>query len=274
MIINYETDKINNALHDFYNSTGITIDLLKADFSSVSKASYEFNNYCKCIQSTSAGKKTCHMSDIYLLKKSQQSKKTEMHVCQAGLVDVSVPIIYNEEIIGYIIFGQMKITDDFASQKDYIRNLNLDISEMENYYNLIPLYDTEKVHSISNIASMLIKYILLENMLKPDLNESIQKAVSFINDNIAEELSIKYISKSINVSKSVLYKKFHDHFSCTVSEYINKRRIEKSIDLLKNTDLSIEDISQKVGYSNASYYSKIFKRLNGVSPLKYKKNVK
>ena len=89
----------------------------------------------------------------------------------------------------------------------------------------------------------------------------------------AKEISVISISKSINVSKSVLYKNFHTHFNCTVSEYINTKRIEKSLELIAKTDMSIEEISQNVGFSTASYFSKIFKKQMGTSPLKYKKNL-
>ncbi|MBQ6938199.1 MAG: helix-turn-helix transcriptional regulator [Clostridia bacterium] len=144
---------------------------------------------------------------------------------------------------------------------------------MEKYYNDIAAFNSEKIQSVSNIAGMLAKHLLLENMLKPDFDENMQKAVAFINENLCGDLSIRSISKNINVSKSVLYKRFHACFNCTVSEYINTRRVEKSIELLTRTDLSIEEISQKVGFASASYFSKIFKKEKGVSPLNYKKRV-
>ncbi len=271
MIVNYDIQKINAALQDFYNATGINMDLLKADFSYVSFNHRGNECYCQSIQKTEAGKKACALSDECLLKKCQESKKPEMHVCHAGLVDVAVPILYEDIIIGYIILGQMKADTDFSALTDYISELGLDITEMETYFSEISFFDSGKIQSVSNIASMLVKHILLENMLKPAFDENMQKAVTFINENLENDLSIRSISKSINVSKSVLYKRFHACFNCTVSEYINIKRVEKSIELLTKTDLSIEEISQKSGFASASYYSKIFKKLKGVAPLKYKK---
>jgi len=142
---------------------------------------------------------------------------------------------------------------------------------MNKLYDSIELYDSEKIESVSNIAAMLIKYILLENMLKPDVNPSIQKAVNYINGNLSDNLTIKSITKNANVSKSVLYKNFHEEFGCTVSEFINRKRIENAKLLLKKSELSVEDISQRLGYSNASYFSKMFKKCEGISPLKYRK---
>ncbi len=272
MIINYDIKKINAALEDFYKATDINIDLLKADFSFVSGRSHRKNTgYCYCVQNTNAGKVACHQSDIELLEKCRETKKIQMHICHAGLIDAAAPILYNDVIIGYIIFGEMRANTDFSKIKSYLTSLGLDSDEMEKYYDAIPLFEPDRIQSVSNIMIMLTKYLLLENMLKPHFDERIQRVIAYINENLTEELSIQKISKNTNVSKSVLYERFHETFNCTVSEYISEKRIELSCDFLIKTDLSVEYIAQKVGFSGASYYGKIFKRLKGTTPLKYRK---
>lgn len=273
MIVDYDISKINAVLQDFYNATGINIDLLKADFSYVSFNHRGNESYCQTIRNTDAGQKACLLSDSCLLERCKKSKKPEMHICHAGLVDVAVPILYEDVIIGYIIFGQMKADTDFAAFQDYIEKLGLNAAQMHAYYREISFFDTGKIQSVSNIASMLVKHILLENMLKPAFDESMQKAVAYINEHLEDDLSIYTISQNINVSKSVLYKKFHACFQCTVSEYVNNRRIERSVELLASSDLSIEEIAQKTGFSSTSYYTKMFKKQKGLPPLKYKKSL-
>lgn len=273
MIIDYDISKINTVLQDFYNATGINMDLLKADFSYVTFNHRGNECYCHAIQNTEAGKKACFLSDACLLEKCKSTKKPQMHVCHAGLVDIVVPILYEDIIIGYIIFGQLKMENHFSAFENYIADLGLDIEEMKNYYAEIASFDSGKIQSISNIAGMLVKHILLENMLKPAFDENIQKAVAYIHENLERDLSIQSISQSIHVSKSVLYKKFHACFHCTLSEYINCKRVEKSIELLTKTDLSIEEIAQRSGFSSTSYYTKTFKRIKGIPPLRYKKNM-
>lgn len=272
MIVNYDIQKIRAALKDFYNATGINMDLFKTDLSAVSNRNqWESNRYCKCVQDTAEGKKACQLADAQLLARCRESRQLEMHVCHAGLVDVAVPILYNETLLGYIIFGQMKNDTDFAAAQNYLSGLGLDTQTMHTYFEDIPFFDSEKIQSVVRIASMLVKHILLENMLKPDYDESVQKAVAFINENLERDLSVKIISKGAGVSKSVLYKRFHACFDCTVSEYINIRRVERAAQLLKKTDLSVEQISQQVGFTNASYFSKTFKKQMGIAPLKYRK---
>lgn len=271
MTVEYNTRKINTMLQDFYNATGIDMDLLKADFTPASTHRLRNNLYCSVIHSTIPGKQACKASDAQLLKLCAATGQTQTHICHAGLVDVAIPIIYNEIILGYIIFGRMKPNRDFSALTDYISALGLDPSAAEDAYRQIPFFDEDKIKSLSNIATLMVKYILLENMLTPKATGSIEKAVAYIQNNLHRELSIQDICRSSNLSKTLLYGAFHQRFHCTVSGYINGQRVERSMELLSKTDMSMEDISQKVGFSSASYYSKIFKKHTGISPLQYRK---
>ena len=55
-------------------------------------------------------------------------------------------------------------------------------------------------------------------------------------------------------------------------DYVTRIRIRKAIELLRDADLKIYEIAQKVGYSSQHYFSSAFKRVLGVSPLEYRKN--
>lgn len=271
MIVNYDIPKINQCLQDFYNATGINMDLLKDDFSFVGERSYwEDKHYCKAIQGTEKGYRACRLSDASLLEKSKKSKKAEMHICHAGLMDFSVPILYGDEIIGYLIFGQIRTDTDFCALRDYILSLGLDQKEMKSFYEEISFFKEDVIKSISNIAEILVKHILLENMLRPNFDDNIQRAINYINENLENDLTIQSISKNTNISKSALYRKFQSCFNSTVGEYINDKRIEKASVLLKTADLSIEEVSVLTGFSSGSYFSKMFKKKTGLSPLKYK----
>ena len=271
MKLNYDTNKINSALQDFYNATGINIRLLDKEFSAISYRINADNVYCKCIKGTPNGIKSCTASDRILFEKCRKSKKPEIHICHAGLVDIAIPLLYNDEVLGYTILGQIKKDTDFSDVEEYVTSLGLNPNEAKKLYNSLNPYDSDKIQSIQNIALMLTKYLLLENCLKPYSNQNIELAVEYINDNLEKPLSIQSISKNINLSKSALYKYFHNHFGCTVNGYINTRRIEKSLKLLEETDLSIEQISQKIGFSSCAYYTRIFKKEKGITPLKFRK---
>ncbi len=261
MLIHYDIPKINKVLDDFYNATGTRIDLFSDSFAPISYSGHEICGYCHKIQQSAANKVACVKFDNMLLQKSRSSQKTERDICPFGLLNIVSPIIYENTAIGYLFFGQMKTNP--ALPKELMTDRK-DFEELK----LLTLSQTE---SIANLAEILIGHILTENMLKPDAAEVLTRAVAYIEENLEKDLSIKQISKSINVSKSVLYSKFHARFNCTIGEFISKKRVERSAELLTKTSKSIEEISQKCGFSSASYFTKTFKKMMGVTPLKFKK---
>jgi AraC-like DNA-binding protein len=142
---------------------------------------------------------------------------------------------------------------------------------MKEYYDELVLFDEGKITSIINIALMLAKYILLEKMLYSVTNDCVDRVVHYISENLSEPFSIKKLSAAVGYSSSEIYKSFHKYHHCTVGEYVTKSRIEYSRGLLLETDLSVEEISVKCGFSSAPYFSKKFKELMGISPVKYRK---
>ena len=163
---------------------------------------------------------------------------------------------------------------DFEEIKTRIEKYSVNISKMENYYKSLSYFDYDRIESIAKIATMLTKYIMLENMLKPSSGKNIETVVSFIENNLQDNLTVEYISQNVNISKSVIYKAFREYFNCTLKEFVNNKRIEKSVKLLTETDMLIEEIAQTTGFSSSAYFASLFKKEKRISPLKFRKNIK
>lgn len=272
MLINYDVNKINDILYDFYNTTGTRLDLFSNSFEQISSGQYGICDFCKYVQKDESCKQICTAFDNMLMQKSSKSMQAERDICPFGLMNVVAPIIYNGESLGYFFFGQMKTLPQYSEPDSGAIKHSLDRVSLKMHYTSLQLFEIERIKSISNLAEIVLKHLLTENILKFDYDETLQKALTYIDTNLEKDLSIKSISKGINVSKSALYSKFHTLLDCTIGEYVNKKRIEKSTQMLIDTNMSIEEVSQKTGFSSASYYTKIFKQHMGITPLKYKKS--
>lgn len=228
--------------------------------------------FCREIQKTDKGRLLCRSCDISLLEKCKKSKSAETHICHAGLIDIAIPIVLNGDIIGFNILGQLKTKKSFCEIYENVKSVCKNEEKLREYYDELTIYDEEKICDVITVSTAFSKYLFMENIFK--LNSSLEKACFYIKNNLKEELSIQSLEKNTGISKSTLYKYFKLHYNCTVGEYINKIRIEKSAELLLNADLSMDEIAESVGFSSASYYSKVFKKFYGISPLKYKKENK
>jgi YesN/AraC family two-component response regulator len=99
---------------------------------------------------------------------------------------------------------------------------------------------------------------------------NMQKILRYIDTHYSNpDLSVSSIAEEFFYVPSYLTRLFKKYASVNPSKYITQIRLEKSVDLLANKELSIEQISILVGYKNPFYFSKEFKRRYGVPPSKY-----
>lgn len=101
-------------------------------------------------------------------------------------------------------------------------------------------------------------------------NFHIRKAIDYIFDNFNEPLSLNDMAKYLGLNKSYFSHLFKRETGKTYSQFVNQVRVEKSKELMVHTNLSLLEIALSVGYNNQNYYNIAFKRITGVTPLKYR----
>ncbi|MDO5516505.1 MAG: response regulator [Clostridium sp.] len=99
----------------------------------------------------------------------------------------------------------------------------------------------------------------------------IKRIIDYIVSDYDGKISIEDISYELNISPSYLSRKFKEQTSNTFHEFLNKYRIQKSIELLKSGDYKVYEISDKVGFCDYKHFSSVFKKYMYYSPSEYLK---
>ena len=99
----------------------------------------------------------------------------------------------------------------------------------------------------------------------------VQNVRRIINSNLEKEISIEELACKVNLNRTTLQKIFKEMYGLTVNEYRTKARLQLAKNLLVSTDLSITEIAGRCGYANASKFSEVFKRNEGVLPKDWRK---
>lgn len=102
----------------------------------------------------------------------------------------------------------------------------------------------------------------------------IKEAITYIEGNYQNDISIEDIAKIVGVNRSYFGKIFHNAIGQSPQEFLSNYRMIKATELLKLTSLSIADIGHAVGYENQLHFSRAFKNIYGVSPLHWRKEHK
>lgn len=101
----------------------------------------------------------------------------------------------------------------------------------------------------------------------PEIGEKLKK---YIDENFNNpDLTLDYISKEFSYNKKYLSKVFKEEFKINYSDYLNQIRIQNACSLIERGMESVQDIAHISGFSDALYFSKVFKGLIGVSPRKH-----
>lgn len=98
----------------------------------------------------------------------------------------------------------------------------------------------------------------------------IYKAINYIKQNYMKKISLEEVASHVYLSPSYFSKIFKDDVKLNFNTYLNYVRIEMSKKLLLDDTIPLVDVSSLVGYEDQSYFSKVFKKITGVSPGKYR----
>lgn len=266
--LKFNREKLNLVLQDFCALTDVSVAVTDESFKSIAECSKTPPRFCMEIQKSFEGASMCECSDISLLKRCRESRTAESHICHAGILDAAVPIIKSSKIIGYVLIGRMRVLD---FDENRIIRFKSNVSNMKELYYDIAEHSEKQIQSMLRLATMIVSFILTNNIISVEADEFAAIADSFIETNINSELTVGRFCKELNVSKNVLYEKFRNSFGTTVNDYITTKRLEKGKELLLNTDMPISLIADKCGFGSYTYFSTLFKRENGVSPVLYRK---
>jgi AraC family transcriptional regulator, melibiose operon regulatory protein len=97
--------------------------------------------------------------------------------------------------------------------------------------------------------------------------------MSYIQKHYSEELSLDELSATVNLSKSECCRLFKRTTGNTPFEYLLAYRIKQSISMMESGNKSIGEIASLTGFNSFSYYSVCFKKITGMTPKQYRKNI-
>ena len=118
-----------------------------------------------------------------------------------------------------------------------------------------------------------ITFINIQNneVLSDNLNDTlIKEAIKFIDKNYNQSINLELVADYVHLNPQYFSRYFKSKVGINFIDYLCNYRIKKAKDLLLNTDNNITEISQKIGYFDSSYFSKVFFKSVGMTPHKFR----
>ena len=105
-------------------------------------------------------------------------------------------------------------------------------------------------------------------------SETVELAVKFISDNFYKKISLADVAEYVGLSSGYLQKLFNRERQTSVIEYLLRYRVEQSCKLLIESDKTISEISDVIGFSDIKNFHYAFKRITGITPNEYRRTHK
>jgi len=133
---------------------------------------------------------------------------------------------------------------------------------------------TDAYYASSKAYQFIMEMYRFARNIEEVENFSIQitKALSFIQSNYHEPITLDDIADAAGYSRFYFIKQFKRKLKMPPMQYLMKIRIQKAVELLRSTNSSVSDIAYKVGFSNANYFNKVFRKTIGVSAGAFREN--
>lgn len=244
-------------------------------------------HYCAFCERTRAlpdGRKNCEKSDkTEAVSLAKQYKEPFFFECHMGMKELVIPLLLKKELIGILFVGQCRIQgDNYRSiiQKNAQR-LDGNAEEMLHLFEQLPIISQNDLLNIGKILSKYFDAKVLTNQLltleiaAADSNKGLAYLMrDYINANYGYNITSKSIADKFFVNHSYASRCFSQEHGITLTEYIHKVRIDRAKILLYSTNAPVSNIALNVGYIDANYFSRIFKKQVSLSPQEYRKSYK
>ncbi|MBO5879958.1 MAG: PocR ligand-binding domain-containing protein [Clostridia bacterium] len=267
-----KSEEIVSVLQELYNISGFRISLHGMNFEEI--AAYPKNPLpiCARIHGTKGELAKCKSEDAELCKQVRNSQKTIIRKCRYGLTEVICPLHSLGSPSGYLMMGQLKDeTVDDRSIADRLCAIGISEAEATELVSSIQVVSIEKTASLAKIMTICAEYLTLINALQGSKPSTAELTRLYIYENFREKINMKDICAALGRTKSALCPTFREKYGITVMDYLTELRIEEAKRMLHETDMTIAEIAEGVGFSDTSYFSKVFQKNCSLSPSQFRK---
>ena len=267
-------DKLYEVFKDFYNLTKFKIVLF--DNSRMVVASYPEGmcRFCDEVRRSPHLAKRCFACDKLGFDTVDKTGKPYIYRCHMAATEAIAPIFAGEETVGYLMFGQIINTDKGEIQKiaDLVNKEN-SICISSDMIDEMRYVDEEYLRSAVNMMSLCASYLYTAEIVVKDSDILAYRIAKYVEENI-KEVSLLSICKRFYISRSRLYSVASENFHLGISDYIREKRLSLAKKLLLSSDKSVSEIAEDIGMKNTNYFIRIFKRQEGITPLKYREKMR
>ena len=263
--------EIVSVLCDLHKITGFRMSLHNADFEEIAAYPAEPTDFCAYVHSLPGEFQKCCECDRSGSQTALALGRAHCYHCRFGLTEVASPLYSFGILTGFLMMGQVVIGAPPACES--VHKILPEREFREKLLSSVPTVPEDLLSSYVRILTICAEYLTLSNAVDITHQDLGAMAKNFIGHNFHKKITLNDICKYLACSKSTLVNNFRKTHGTTVTEYLTQIRLKEAEKLLNGSEHTLSEIASLCGFSDQSYFSKVFSAKMGCTPGDYRRRL-
>lgn len=238
---------------------------------------------CRWVQAQPGGRAHCRRAVQRLLEES--GERSGQVVCDAGLVEVAVPVRAGGQLLGYLVSGGFRVGEGGETGRNRARHLLaragmvVDASEMTDALDKSPSVGVDRLQAVrrwlERAAASLAEEVAEagprgEGDLPSALPEGIRRAMEWIHGHCGDPIRLADAARVAGLSEGHFCRLFHQSTQLRFSEYVAHARIQRACHALSQSQAGVAEVALASGFQSISQFNRRFRSGMGMTPREYR----
>ncbi|MDD4425766.1 MAG: PocR ligand-binding domain-containing protein [Mariniphaga sp.] len=230
----------------------------------------DYQHFCQIIQEELRHK--CIACDRDKFQEAREKRKPVLYRCYNGLYEMFLPLYIENILVGYLHFGQVRSEEDYKKiEIECSLDKHTKADQLEKCYNSMEIIPKEKLILIAELFQKFSDIILKNKLVQIKEAKPEYYLKKYVEENLDKPIDVRSAAEHIGRSPSFVTHKFKEIYGVTFHEYLCRSKIEHAKKLLRK--YSISETYQFCGFNNRYHFSKVFKKIEGVTPHEYQLSI-
>lgn len=262
--------EIVKVLEELHKISKFRVSLHGADFAEIAAYPEDRGAFCRLVNRIPEEHRQCLECDKEACHKALGLLDTYIYKCRFGLIEAVSPLYNFGTLTGFLMMGQVAETEEELILAERMLRSVIGIPDPSLVLKEIPTVSADMLNSYVKIMTICAQYLTLSNAVVNERRTVAEEAADYIGNNLDKKLGIGELCSVIGCSKSTLINGFKKRYGTTVNSFTTEMRLKRAEAMLLDGKRSVAEISAECGFSDQSYFSKVFSAKYGTPPSEFR----
>ncbi len=265
-------NELEQILKSFHEISGMNMTIFNMDHQVIASFPKHKSSFCSLLDKNPLSKQNCTQCDQQAMEHVHKTGNIYIYRCWCGLYEAIMPLYTYGQISGYLMMGQILDKDTDINEIIHIASQYISINQsIFQTLKQTSSLSKKQIKAYGDLIDLYAKYLTLTNSVIVDSTDLAEEIQSYLVQHYKENITTDFLCSYFHVSKGTLHTHFKEKYHTTIHQRLLSIRLEKARTLLTSTNNSIKEVASAVGFQDADYFSKAFKKRYQISASDIKK---